>query len=146
MPDRVTVSDDERARFRAAFLRYADALNVGHYEIIFADAALDNQWAILEADHSGILAKVTLTTEAEADLAWDGPEQTALHEVLHLAIGKMSWLALGPGASTASFMRADEEAVRRIEAAIVSGRLAPKKTATEIFQEIADRELGKHDA
>lgn len=84
-------SKKQYAIFRAEVKHWIHRLGLSKYRIVFRYELLDEMSAQLLTDHKGHIAVFTFADDADAE--WEGPEADARHEVFHLLIAKLGWIA-----------------------------------------------------
>ncbi len=82
-------------RFKDSFLQWQTKFGLTEYRVYFLQEHLDGAYAQLRTNIEGKLAHVVLSTEwdEKCTLLDDGPEEHAKHEVIHLLLARLVWLA-----------------------------------------------------
>ena len=109
----MTVTKKEYRAYQAEVNHWLNILGLRNYRICFEHKHLDGAYAQLTSDHEGYFAIFRLCTEANE--GWDGPVECARHEVFHLLLAKLSFLARSRFIRHDELDEEDESIVRRLQ-------------------------------
>ena len=100
-------------RFKKECLRWQEKLGLTCYRAYFEQKDLPGNYAEIKGNEPGGVALLLLCTKRDQD--YGDPEQHAKHEVIHLLLHRLVWLAQQRYVTEDEIHREWEALVRRLE-------------------------------
>ena len=102
--------------FQKWFTFYQKKLRLNNYKVYFKYEPLKDVFADIDIDQNGMVATVRLNSAlTDKDKPFKNPKNHALHECIHLLLGRLSTRAQARYVAACEIYEAEEELVRRIE-------------------------------